>query len=487
MAEQTPVKTQIQGSKDMDNVLSFFQEDDIQPFDADYQNRFLKVFISDKDGFPERIIDIVQADYFDSYQKILLDYELTFFSKYKEIAKFSTLKDIINEKEKGLNKDHLVGLIEKIEQLPLENIPHIKESSYRYFKERSVRNCIFQLVVDWKKHNYDSMKSNLEKALRAGEPKEIGHNYVDDVEKRMKGDHRQPISAMLTLDKYIGGGLSQGEMGIVLAPTGGGKSMMLVKFACTALLNGKKVLYYTLELSEEAVGNRLDACINQIPLKDVWSFSDIIKEKTEEIGKNGGSLIIKEFNTGQASINTLMAHVRTLQTNDGFIPDIIFIDYGDLLKPLDNFSEKRHSLDSIYIGIRGMAAELNIPIWNAAQTNRTGMDQENVSLSSIGESLGNARAADIVIGVGRTPENKSDNVATIGILKNRNGGDGFYLPADFNTAKIFIDIKEIDSSMVIEKKDDKRNYVKTNKNNEKSQGSVTEDINDILISGKAKS
>ena len=349
---------------------SFFQDDKIEPFDIDYQNRFLHVFISDKDGFPERIIDIVHVDFFDSYQKILLDYELDFFSKYKEVARFSSLKDIINEKEKGLNRDQLLGLLEKIENTKIENIKHVKDSSYRFFKERSVKNCLFELVADWKKHNYDTMKLKLENSLRAGEPKETGHNYLKDSLKRLDRDFRDPISFIASLDVFIGGGLAAGEMGIILAPTGGGKSMFLVAGAATALLAGKKVLYYTLELAEEVVGQRFDSCINQVDLKSVWDFSDYIQERLEEIEKLGGDLVIKKFPSGQATINTLMSHVRTLETNEGFRPDIIFIDYGDLLKSLDNYSEKRHSLDSIYIGIRGMADELGIPIWNAAQTNR---------------------------------------------------------------------------------------------------------------------
>jgi hypothetical protein len=478
------VQTKAQSPKDMGNVSSFFEDDNIEPFDIDYQNRFLNVFITDREGFPERIIDIVHVDYFDAYQKILLDYELNFFSKYREVARFSTLRDIISEKEKGLNKDHLIGLLEHIEQIKLENIEHVKDSSYRFFKERSIKNCLFELVVDWKKHNYDSMKVKLENALKAGEPKETGHNYLRDVAKRLEKDFREPISFIPSLDAFIGGGASAGEMAFVLAPTGGGKSMFLVAGAATALMAGKKAVYYTLELSEEVVGQRFDSCINQLNLRTVWEFADVIQERAEELSKFGGSLIIKEFLTGQATINTLMAHLRTLETNDGFKPDIVFIDYGDLLKPLDSFAEKRHSLDSIYVGIRGMANEFRIPIWSALQTNRTGMDTDKVSLSTVGETLGALRAADIVISVGREPDRDPQEVlenphaAKIGILKNRNGAAGFYLDAIFDPSKIFIDIIQPDPSVVgVPQKNNKS--TKTNKKPEKKDSSV-DDIEDSL-------
>jgi hypothetical protein len=471
-----------QNPKEMDNVLSFFQDDNTEPFDIDYQNRFLHVFISDREGFPERIVDIVHAEYFDAYQKVLLDYELKFFNQYREVARFSTLRDLINEKEKGLTKDHLLGLIDKIQQTTVENVDHVKNSSYRYFKERAVKNCLFELVVDWKKHDYDSMKLKLENALKAGEPKEAGHDYLRDVMKRLDKDFRDPISFIPSLDSYIGGGLAAGEMGIILAPTGGGKSMWLVAGAATALLAGKKVVYYTLELSEEVVGQRFDACINQIHLKTVWDFADVIKERTEEIAKLGGSLIIKKFPSGQATINTLMAHLRTLETNDGFKPDIVFIDYGDLLKPLDSFSEKRHSLDSIYVGIRGMADELGIPVWNAAQTNREGMDTGEVSLRTIGESLGNARAADVVISIGRDPNAEDSLEAKIGILKNRNGGAGFYLDAIFDPSKIFIDIKPLDASAFGIKKSKQTNKKPEKiEKNEKSVDQIEDSLDNVLL------
>lgn len=461
---------------DVQNLISFFKEETVEPFDVDYQNRFLNLFITDKDGFPERIIDIVQVEYFESYQKILLNYEIEFYNKYREIARFNSLKDIIRQKEKGLAKDHLLGLIDKLESIEVENTKHLKDSAYYFFKERSVKNCLFELVKDWKGHNYDSMKVKLENALKAGEPKETGHHYLRDIEKRLERDFRAPIPAMYGLDKYIGGGLAGGEMAIVLAPPGGGKSMALVKIASTALLEGKRVIYYTLELSEKVVGQRFDACLNQIKIKDVWEYPDVVRENAQEIDDKGGQLVIKEFATGQATTNTILAHLRTLEANEGFIPDIIFIDYADIMKPLTVFSEKRHSLTSIYEGIRGIAVEIGIPIWTASQTNRAGMNKDKFGLDAIGEALGKAATADLVIGIGRPDEVKVANEATFGILKNRNGADGFYLPAIFDTHKIFIDILPPEDAVMMP-----GNQKSTNKKNEKKTDEDIDNINDILM------
>lgn len=466
----TITQTKIKNS-DISNVMSFFQDDNIEAFDVNYQNKFLNIFIKDREGFTERIMDVVHPEYFDSYQKIILDYSVRFFVKYREIARFSTLKDIIKEKEKGLNKEHLLGLLDKIEEMNIENIQYIKDSSYMFFKERSVKNCLFELAADWKKHNYDSMKVKLENALKAGEPKDVGHDYLKDSAKRLKEDYRKPTTFLPSLDRFIGGGLAPGECGFVLAQMGGGKSMFLVAGAANALLSGKKVVYYTLELSEEIVGQRFDACLNALPLKSVWDFPDTIEERLGQVGLIGGSLIIKKFPTGHASINTLMSHLKTLETHDNFIPDIIFIDYADLMKPIDNFSEKRHSLDGIYIGIRGMADELRIPIWSALQTNRSGLDNDRVTLKELGETLGAGKTADIIISLSRSSEEAEQNplAAKVGILKNRNGQAGFQLDATFDSSRVQINVLDIDPLTGTGKKTAKKNnYQSGNKNRETS-------------------
>lgn len=461
---------------DVQGLISFFKDETIETFDVDYQNRFLKLFITDKEGFPERIVDIIQVEYFESYQKILLDYEIEFYNRYREIARFNSLKDIVRQKEKGLVKEHLLGLIEKLEGIELQNTKHLKDSAYAFFKERSVKNCLFELVVDWKKNDYDSMKTKLENALKAGEPKDTGHHYLNDIEKRLEKDFRAPVSAIKGLDKHIGGGLAGGEMGIVLAPPGGGKSMALVKIGSTSMQDGLKVVYYTLELSEKVVGQRFDACLNDIKIKDVWEFSDIVRENAIHIDSIGGQLVIKEFPTGQASVNTILAHLRALEANENFIPDVILIDYADIMKPLINFSEKRHSLTGIYEGIRGIAVELGVPIWTASQTNRQGMNKDKFGLDVIGEALGKAATADLIIGVGRPDETKIMNEATFGILKNRNGADGFYLPAIFDTNRIYIEILPPEN-LVVTPNQNKQ----TNKKIEKTKNEDIENINDILM------
>jgi len=446
------------------NLQKFFQETPDIVFEPHYQSKFLKIFIEDKQGWQRQIIDVLFPEYFDGYHKILIIYQIEYFNKYKLQADYEDLRDIINDKEKDdLVKEHLFGLLQKIKEieLPHQKIKNVKDRAYTYFKSQKVKNTLIELAYDWQKQTFESMKKKLEDALKAGEPKNIGHDYMSEVKARLKRDFRDPVPAIRGLDERMGGGLAAGELGVVLAPPGGGKSMMLVKFGTTALLHGKKVVYYSLELSEKVIGQRFDASLNQIRLNDVWSYKEVIEETIEELSKKNSRLIIKEFPTGKAGINQIYSHLEYLVSNEDFIPDVVMVDYADLMKPSVVYSDKRHTLTGIYEELRGLAGEMKIPIWTASQTNRTAMEKEEYGLETIGESLGKAATADIVIAVGRPSTMRNESVAKIGILKNRNGQDGFYLDFFFDTSKIFIEIKE-------EENQKNNNYIQNNNNNYKN-------------------
>lgn len=405
-----------------------------------YQNKLINVFCNDRTGFSESIVDILQSRYFDGHQKILVDYCVKYFNDRGTVIRFDTLRDRIGFGEKGLIKEQLLGLVDNIENLQIEDLEEVKESSREFFKRRSFRDAIIKAATKWEKgESLESISKDFEDALKAGEPKETGHDYINDVNKRLSKDFRTPIPVMEGLDEKIGGGLSPGELAIVIAPPGGGKSMKLVKYASTALLEGKKVLYYTLELSEEVVGQRFDACINDIKLKNVWDYPEYITESLQDVASNGGSLIIKEFLEGGVTINTIKSHLKTLEL-EGFIPDVIFIDYLGLMKPLGAYAEKRHALTDIAEGLRSVANNYRVPVWSAHQTNRTAIGEDRISSNHIGESLGIMATADLVLGVGRPDELKEVNKAMLSIIKNRNGEDGVYIMLNFDTSRVFIEI-----------------------------------------------
>lgn len=435
---------------DFNAFNSFLQEDDNDnALGVHYQNKLIHVFCEDRSGFSEQIVDVLNSNYFDTYQKILVEYALKYYGDRGTIIRFDTLRDRIMFNEKGVVKEHLLGLVDKIEELKIEDKIEVQESSTEFFVKRNMREAILKAAANWKENKWDSILKDFEDALKAGQPKDTGHDYFRDVNKRLAKDFRIPIPCMPGLDELIGGGLSPGELAVVIAPPGGGKSMALVKFASTALFRGKKVVYYTLELSEEVVGQRFDACINDIKLKSVWEYPEHISEKLEDLAKLGGGLKIKEFLEGGVTVNTIKAHLKTLEI-EGFVPDVIFVDYLGLMRPLGSYAEKRHALTDIAEGLRNIANNMHVPLWTAHQTNRIAIQEERISTAHVGESLGIIATVDLALGLGRPDEMKEDNQAMLGIIKNRNGEDGIYRLLVFDTRRVLIHFANENENRVVQ-------------------------------------
>jgi len=219
-------------------------------------------------------------------------------------------------------------------------------------------------------------------------------------------------------------GLGSGELGVIIAPTGAGKSMALAHLGAHAVKAGKNVVHYTLELSESMTGQRYDSCISAIPLSLLFHRKE---EVLECIGDLEGSLLIKEYPTKTASPNTLRAHLDKLKKRNHKI-DMIIIDYADLLRPATNFKEKRAELESIYENIRAIAQEHQCPVWTASQTNRSGLSAEVVTMESISEAYNKCFVADFICSISRTIKDKNANTARFFVAKNRNGPDGMVFP-----------------------------------------------------------
>jgi len=185
------------------------------------------------------------------------------------------------------------------------------------------------------------------------------------------------------------------------------------------------------------VGSRFDSCITNVPLNDLSSFKEEIYEKVQMLN---GKLVIKEYPTKSASVNTLKNHVEKL-INRGFKPDVILVDYGDLLRPASTLKEKRHELETIYEELRALAQIHNCCVWTASQTNRSGLNAEVITMESISEAFNKCFVADFIFSISRTSEDKLSNSGRIFIAKNRNGLDGIIYPIYMDTANVTIRVE----------------------------------------------
>jgi len=234
----------------------------------------------------------------------------------------------------------------------------------------------------------------------------------------------------LDQSSVLDGGLAHGELGVVMAPTGGGKSFMLVNFGYGALAAGKNVVHYTFELSETHVGNRYDSRITSIPTKELRSRMSEAEGQLANF--NGGQLFIKEYPPKVATINTIKFHMGRLLSN-GFTPDLIIIDYGDLMKSRRGYDQKRFELESIFEDLRALSMEMKLPIWTATQSNRDGFNDDVITIDKVGEAINKAMVVDFF---GTFSQRKFH------VGKNRMGQANINFNIEMDPARSFIDLNE---------------------------------------------
>jgi len=225
-------------------------------------------------------------------------------------------------------------------------------------------------------------------------------------------------------------------LGVVIAPPGVGKSMVLTRLGAKAIQAGETVVHYTLELQDVSVGNRYDSCITGIRLNDLFNQKDEILEEIREIP---GRLLIKEYPTKSATTKTIRNHLEKLQQRDIDI-GMVIVDYGDILKPIFHSKEKRDNLETIYEELRAIAQEFECPVWTASQTNRSGINAEVITMESISEAYSKCFVADFIFSVSRTVADKMNNTGRIFIAKNRNGIDGVVYPIFMDAANVDIKV-----------------------------------------------
>ena len=311
--------------------------------------------------------------------------------------------------------------------------------------------------------SYDEIRKVIDNALNLGLDSDYGHDFHKDFEQRYELRARSPVSTgWPKLDALTKNGLGKGELGVVIAPTGAGKSMVLAHLGAEAVKAGLNVVHYTLELSEMVTGLRYDSCISGVQLGDLHSMKSMVYDSIKEVS---GKLIIKEYPTKSASVTTLRAHLEKL-TKTGTKIGMIIVDYGDLLKPVGTYREKRNELESIYEGLRALAQEFECPCYTASQTNRSGLNAEVITMESISEAFSKCFVADVIFSVSRTIEDKSTNQGRIFLAKNRNGPDGIVLPIFMDTSRV--KIKILDAPIVSDEKRVVNKFVEAYQKSKKS-------------------
>jgi replicative DNA helicase len=350
------------------------------------------------------------------------------------------------DNESEVVKKQVREYFRKIHYREPSDTEYIKEQSLDFCRKQNLKKAMMKSVALLQTCSFDEISQTINDALKLGSDNNFGYDYLADFEERFSIKCRNPVSTgWPEIDKIIGGGHGKSELGVVIAPTGAGKSMVLVHLGAQALNEGKNVIHYTLELQETVIANRYDSCLTGLPLTNIRDFKQEIYEKVKSID---GSLIIKEYPTKSASPNTIRAHLSRL-VKRGINPGLIIVDYGDLLRPIVTRKEKRTELESIYEELRAISTEFSCPLWTASQTNRSGLGVEVITMGEISEAFNKCFVADFIFSVSRTIEDKQRKMGKIFIAKNRNGPDGIVYPIHMDTSTVSIKIAKEDAHSMI--------------------------------------
>ena len=396
-----------------------------------FQTKAIGILITDRD-FLQQIADIVSPDYFDNDAgKWIIRKTLKYYNEYKTVPTMEVFKVELENLQQELQNVAVKDLLKQAYKASkATDLGFVKDTFLDFCKNQTLKGALMKSVDLLELGDYDDIRNLIDKALKAGTERDIGHEYLAELEDRFREEARNTVETPWPLiNKLLCGGLGQGDLGLIAGGPGGGKSWALIALGAQAVKLGFTVIHYTLELSEKYVGRRYDACFTEIPVGDVIDNKDIVKEKVENLR---GGLYIREYPAGQATVNTIHAHLeKCIQQN--IEPDLIIVDYADLLTSKSS-KEKRDKLDDIYTSLRGLASEMKLPIWTASQVNRSGAREEIIQGDRMAESYSKMMITDFAMSLSRSAEDKENGTGRWHIMKNRYGADGITYDSVMDTS-----------------------------------------------------
>ncbi len=395
-----------------------------------FQIKVISCLLTDK-KFLISIHDVMSDDYFSNQaHKWIIKEILKYYEKYHTTPSLEVLKV---ELKKVQNEVLQISIKEQLREAYKESddLAYVEEEFSSFCKNQMLKKALLQSVELLQAGDYDSIKFMVEAALKAGQDKNIGHEYNKDLESRFREEHRITIPTPWNeFNELLQGGLGNGDFGLIFGNPGGGKSWALIALGANAVSMGYNVIHYTLELGEEYVGRRYDAYFTKIPVNLIIPN----KEKVADATKNlPGNLIIREYSPGKASISTVESHIKKCIDLD-FKPDLIIIDYVDLLRSKKTNRERKDEIDDIYTSTKGLARELDLPIWSVSQVNRAGAQDDIIEGHKAAGSYDKIMITDFAASLSRKRQDKVNGTGRWHIMKNRYGMDGLTYGAKVDTS-----------------------------------------------------
>jgi len=399
------------------------------------EHLILKNLITDED-YARRSLPYLKREYFqDVIERTVYEEIDAFITKYNSMPSREALTIEINNRS-NLNDSQFADISKYVSELKSEEKDDkdwLVETTEKFCQEKAIYNAIMesiQIIDGDGKRDKGSIPSLLSDALAVSFDPNVGHDLFDNSDARFDFYHRVEERIPFDLEylnKITQGGVPKKSLNIILAGTGVGKSLAMCHMASANLLEGKNVLYITLEMAEEKIAERIDANLLNVKLDELKELpKSIYDKKMEKVrNKTTGKLIVKEYPTAAANVGHFRHLINELKLKKQFKPDIIYIDYLNICASsrikMGGSVNTYTFIKSIAEELRGLSVEQNVPIWSATQTTRSGYSNSDVGLEDTSESFGLPATADFMIAIISTEELNNLNQVLVKQLKNRYG------------------------------------------------------------------
>ena len=428
-----------------------------------FQLQLLNQIILDKE-FGRSIIQVLDTNYFDNkYFKIIVQMVKEYFVKYDHVPTFETLGQISkSEIQQELAIKIINDTLTKIKEAPVEGSLFVQEKAMKFCKQQELQKAITkaQKVIDGGEfENYDQLEELVREALQVGTREDGMLDVFSNLDDVLNEDFRHPIPMGIPgIDRLLKGGLAKGEIGVILAPTGVGKTSLLTKIANHAFNLGYNVLQIFFEDNPKIVQRKHITLWTKVHPDDMNNRKDEVIAKVREIEEKMENRLILEKLPSDTMTMTQIKNLIRKKIADGIKIDLVLLDYIDCVVPEKNLGDEWKSEGSVMRGFEAMCHEMNLVGWTATQGNRSSISSEVVTTDQMGGSIKKAQVGHVIISVAKTLQQKEMKLATIAITKSRIGDDGVVFEnCKFDNGMLEIDVESSMTFLGLEDKKEENN------------------------------
>jgi replicative DNA helicase len=428
-----------------------------------FQLQLLNQILLDKE-FSRSIIDVIEIGYFENkYFKIIMQMIKEYYSKYEHTPNFETLEQIAKaELKQEIASKIIIDTIDKVRNLPEEGSSFVQEKAMKFCKQQELQkamNRAQKIIDDGEFENYDKVEELVREALQVGEREDGMEDVFSELDDVLNEDYRHPIPMGIPgIDKLLKGGLAKGEIGVVLAPTGVGKSTLLTKISNNAFNLGYNVLQIFFEDNPKIIKRKHITLWTKVHPDELSNQKETVLQKVNDIKMSmSNKLVLKKLPSDTVTMSQIKNQIRKMIA-DGIKVDMVLLDYIDCVVPDRNLGDEWKSEGSVMRAFEAMCHELDLVGWTATQGNRNSISSDVVTTDQMGGSIKKAQVGHVIISVAKSLQQKEMKLATIAITKSRIGDDGIVFEnCKFDNGMLEIDTDNSVTFLGLEEEKEERN------------------------------